>query len=82
MPSGGGSHDFYMLYKEPEYSLPFKVVGYFRLVGCQLADGSGETFRHYYSLIFSNGEFRPETQQEARLREDGPLRGVCRNDSA
>ena len=31
---------FYMLSEEPEYSLPFKVVGLFNLDGCPLIDGS------------------------------------------
>ena len=37
----GGGDDFYMLDKNPDYSLPFKVWGYFNLVDCELADGSG-----------------------------------------
>ena len=31
---------FCMLSEEPEYSLPFKVVGLFNLDGCPLIDGS------------------------------------------
>src|SRR5271170_1052408 len=31
----GGGDDFYLLHREPEYSLPFKVDGYFNLVGCE-----------------------------------------------
>jgi hypothetical protein len=38
----GGGDDFYMLDKTPNYSLPFKVLGYFDLRGCELADQSGE----------------------------------------
>ena len=40
MPVGGGN-DFKMLDRAPNYSLPFKVWGYFDLRGCELADGSG-----------------------------------------
>jgi hypothetical protein len=69
----GGGDDFYQLDKTPNYSLPFKVWGYYDLVGCELADGSGETFRHYYLLVKpdANGEVecRTETQEEARFRE-------------
>jgi hypothetical protein len=72
----GGGNDFYMLDKSPNYSLPFKVWGYFSLVGCELADGSGETFRHYCLLVTrdANGktDCRPETQEEARRRESEP----------
>jgi hypothetical protein len=72
----GGGDDFYRLDKGPNYSLAFKVWGYFNLVGCELADGSGETFRHYLYLatLDANGEIhcRPETQEEARRRESEP----------
>jgi hypothetical protein len=34
----GGGDDFCMLHKEPEYSLPFKVEGYFDLHQCELSD--------------------------------------------
>jgi hypothetical protein len=44
LPVGGGD-DFYMLSEKPEYSLPFKVWGYFNLVGCTLIDNS-DTYRH------------------------------------
>jgi hypothetical protein len=37
----GGGNDFYMLWEEQKYSLPFKAEAYFDLVGCQLLDGSG-----------------------------------------
>lgn len=69
----GGGDDFYCLHKEPSYSLPFKVLGYFDLVDCKLADGSGERYRHYLHLMYrdADGEtvFRQETQEEARRRE-------------
>jgi hypothetical protein len=52
----GGGDSFYNLHKEPKYSLPFKVTGYFDLVGCELADGSGETFRRYLILIRTGGD--------------------------
>jgi hypothetical protein len=70
----GGGDDFYELHKEPEYSLPFKVEGYFNLVGCELIDEPGETFRHFLFLatVDKDGrvaDFRKETQAEARLRE-------------
>jgi hypothetical protein len=37
----GGNNDFYMLDKEENYSLPFRVWGYLDLRGCQRVDGSG-----------------------------------------
>ena len=40
IPVGGGP-DGYLLHKESNYSLPFKVQGYFDLRGCVLVDGSG-----------------------------------------
>jgi hypothetical protein len=64
----GGGDDFYLLHREPEYSLPFKVEGYFNLVGCELVDEPDETFRHYLLLMEPDG-VREETQQEARRRE-------------
>jgi hypothetical protein len=71
----GGGDSFYRLHKEPNYSLPFKAMGYFNLVGCELAEGSGEAFRHYYILVRKGAdgelEVRRETQQEARQREAG-----------
>ena len=75
----GGGDDFYELHKEPEYSLPFKVEGYFDLVGCELIDEPGETFRHFLFLatVDKDGrvaDFRKETQAEARLREAGAER--------
>jgi hypothetical protein len=69
----GGGDDFHMLDKTPSYSLPFKVWAYYDLVGCELADGSGEAFRHYLHCMSldANGTLhcRPETQEEARCRE-------------
>jgi hypothetical protein len=72
----GGGDDFYELHKERQYSLPFKVEGYFNLVGCELIDEPGETFRHFLFLatVGKHGrvaDFRKETQAEARLREAG-----------
>lgn|SRR5215813_9082853 len=61
-PVGGGD-DFYRLCEEPEYSLPFKVWGYLDLVGCELLDGSGVF--HHRLLLFSAGEVRWQTNQEA-----------------
>jgi hypothetical protein len=75
MPVGGGD-DFYMLHKDPEYSLPFGVEGYFDLVDCDLMDKPGEKFRHYLFLL-SADRCRKETQEEARAREDT---GRARND--
>jgi hypothetical protein len=36
--------NFYELDKAPGYSLPFRVWGYFNLVGCEMAGGSGRTY--------------------------------------
>jgi hypothetical protein len=36
----GGCNDFYMLSKEPTYTLPFEAWAYFDLRGCAPADGS------------------------------------------
>jgi hypothetical protein len=68
VPVGGGD-DFYMLDQEPNYSLPFKVWGYFNLVGCELLDGS-DVFHHRLMLVnrFS-GEVRWQTNQEAAVME-------------
>jgi hypothetical protein len=37
----GGGQDFHLLDKAPNYTLPFKVWGYFDLRGCELVHGSG-----------------------------------------
>jgi len=66
--SVGGGDDFYQLYEEPKYSLPFKVMGYFNLVGCELVGEPGETFRHYLHILSEHG-VRQESQEEARRRE-------------
>jgi hypothetical protein len=70
----GGGDDFYLLTRAEGYPLPFKVWGYFDLIDCELADGSGETFRMYCLLASkdANGKIqvREETQEEARQRED------------
>jgi len=75
----GGGDGFYMLNKESPYDLPFKVWGYFDLVGCQLIDGSA-VYHHRRWLISPNGEMRQQTNEEAaaddaavadRARENG-----------
>jgi hypothetical protein len=66
-PVGGGD-DFYSLWKSPEYSLPFKVVAYFDLRGCELVDEPGETFRPYLLVLGPDG-LRRQTQAEARQME-------------
>jgi hypothetical protein len=63
----GGSDGHYMLDKSPDYCLPFRVWGYFNLLGCELADRSGETFRAPL-LMFDGQKLRRETQEEARQR--------------
>jgi hypothetical protein len=45
----GGEDDFFELNREPEYSLPFKVWGYFNLLGCTQID-NGDTYRKKYLL--------------------------------
>jgi hypothetical protein len=60
----GGGDDFYLLHKEPEYSLPFDGQGYFNLVGCDLLDGSG-VYHHRLFILFPDGRFRMQTNQEA-----------------
>jgi len=68
----GGGDDFYMLHKEPKYSLPFKVCGYFNLVGCTLIH-NGDTYRHRLFIVRRdpNGKVkvRKETNAEAAARE-------------
>jgi hypothetical protein len=68
----GGGDDFYMLCKEPVYSLPFKVWGYFNLVGCTLID-NGDTYRHRLLIVRRNPngevEVHKETNAEAAARE-------------
>jgi hypothetical protein len=51
--SVGGGDDFLMLHTSADYSLPFKVEGYFDLRGCELADGSG--VYHGYHLVLAPG---------------------------
>jgi hypothetical protein len=72
----GGGNDFHMLDKHPSYTLPFKVWGYYSLVGCELADGSGEKFRHYLLLVSEDG-CRHETQEEVRRREASEARRMA-----
>jgi hypothetical protein len=60
----GGGDDFYTLDKRPDYSLPFKVWGYFDLVGCELIDDSG-VYHHRFYLLSPNGEMRMQTNEEA-----------------
>ena len=62
-----------MLHKEPKYSLPFKVCGYFNLVGCTLID-NGDTYRHRLFILQRdpNGKvinMCKETNAEAAARE-------------
>jgi hypothetical protein len=74
----GGGDDFYMLYKEPEYSLPFKVSGYYNLVGCTRTDNS-DTYRHRLMIVARHPdgttECRMETNPEAAARERLQARG-------
>jgi hypothetical protein len=78
----GGGDDFYMLSEAPGYSLPFKVWGYFDLVGCTRVD-NGDSYRHRLFIVRrgSNGEVevRKETNAEAAARErwqDAIARGI------
>jgi hypothetical protein len=67
----GGGDDFYMLEKVPGYSLPFRVRGYFNLVGCELLDGS-DVYRHrlyFMDFIDNKLKFSMETNEEAASRE-------------
>jgi hypothetical protein len=67
MSSVGGGDDFYMLDKTPGYPLPFKVQGYFNLVGCDLEDGS-DTYRHRLYILSKDG-LRMQTNEEAAAME-------------
>ena len=79
IPVGGGD-DFYMLNRaRPQYDLPFKVWGYFNLVGRELVDGSG-VYHHRCYIWSDGGTLRMETNEEAaaskaeamnRPRDDG-----------
>jgi hypothetical protein len=60
----GGEDGFCMLDKDPEYSLPFKVWGYYDLVGCELVDGSDVYHRRLW-MVSANGEVRQQTNEEA-----------------
>jgi hypothetical protein len=68
----GGGDSFYMLSEGPEYSLPFKVWGYFNLVGCTLVD-NGDAYRHRLLTVRwdPNGKVKvhKETNAEAAARE-------------
>jgi hypothetical protein len=66
IPVGGGD-DFYMLDKTPGYPLPFKVQGYFNLVGCKLEDGS-DVYRHRLYILCRDG-LRMQTNSEAAAME-------------
>jgi hypothetical protein len=46
----GGPQDYYMLYREREYTLPFKVLGYFDLRGLEEVDRSG-TYHGYRFVL-------------------------------
>jgi hypothetical protein len=59
----GGGDDFYMLDRARSYSLPFKVWGYFDLVGCELVDGS-DVYHHRLMLVGPDG-VRMQTNEEA-----------------
>jgi hypothetical protein len=80
LPVGGGD-DFYMLSEKPGYSLPFKVWGYFNLVGCTRID-NGDTYRHRLVIVWRdpNGKVKvhKETNAEAAARER--REAVARND--
>jgi hypothetical protein len=52
----GGGTDFYMLDKDEEYSLPFKVWGYFDLRGCELVDGSGRYGGYHFEASLVDGK--------------------------
>jgi hypothetical protein len=60
----GGGDDFYMLHQKPEYLLPFKVEGYFNLVGRELVDGSDVYHRRLWRLS-PDGTMRMQTNKEA-----------------
>lgn len=60
----GGGEDFYTLSEEQGYSLPFKVWGYFNLVGCELINGS-DIYHHRLLLLSPNGKARMQTNAEA-----------------
>jgi len=68
----GGGDSFYSLSEEPEYSLPFKVSGYFNLLGCTLID-NGDTYRHRLFIVREKDDgtidARMETNPEAAARE-------------
>jgi hypothetical protein len=71
LPVDGGN-DFYMLWKESEYSLPFEIWGNFRLEGCTLID-NGDTYRHRLMIVRQNPDgtidARMEINVEAAARE-------------
>lgn len=60
----GGGDDFYVLSEDPEYYLPFRVWGYFDLVGCELLDGA-DVYHHRLWLLGPNGEMRQQSNEEA-----------------
>jgi hypothetical protein len=78
IPVGDGN-DFHMLDRNPEYSLPFKVWGYFDLRGCTLID-NGDTYRHRLMTVRRNPDgtidahmkTNPEATARERLIRNGP----------
>jgi hypothetical protein len=71
IPVGGGD-DFYMLSKEPAYTLPFEAWAYFDLVDCALADGSGVYHMRCW-LVSPDGNWRLQTNEEAAAEAAAPL---------
>jgi hypothetical protein len=77
----GGGDDFYMLYRGPTYSLPFKVEAYYNLEGCQLIDGS-DVYRHRLWIFGADGSYRKQSNKEAAEMEQHVERLVQRAERA
>src|SRR5262245_59735695 len=70
IPTGGGQ-DFYMLAKEDEYNLPFKVYGYFDLRHHEPIDKSLPARHQFCSLYFIDGRWVHEYAELLELWRAG-----------
>lgn len=52
----GGSDDFFALDKQPGYSLPFRVWGYYDLRGCEPVDKSVPARHQFPSIVVVDGK--------------------------
>jgi hypothetical protein len=71
IPVGGGD-DFLMVYERPNYPLPFKVMAYFNLVGCELIDGS-DVYHHRLWVAERDASGRIQVHKQTNREAAGYL---------